>query len=97
AVSASVTHVRLHVNRVELSPDDGSSRAAFKASRASAMFADVGRKQPGERAGILRANGHGPFDERHVAPGGSAEAHSIVIGHAGEQQPILGQLVTLLA
>jgi hypothetical protein len=97
AVSAAVADIGLDINRIEFCANNCAGGTTFKAARASAVLANIGRKQPRERSRILRLECDRPFDKCDVPPGGRAEARCIVVGHAGEIVSVIRQLVPLLA
>src|SRR5581483_101963 len=95
AVPAPVADVLLHDHGAELRTEQRPSRADVQAGGVRAVLAHVGRHQPAEvTAGLGRT---ALLDERHVPPGVSPEPDRVVVGHAGQRQPVLRHVVPLLA
>src|SRR5215203_734793 len=99
AVAAAVADVGLHVDGVELGPDDGPRGAGLQAAGPVAVLADIRHQQPGEipQSRLLAGERHRPFDERDVPPGRGPEGGRVVVRHAGEEQAVVRELVPLLA
>src|ERR1019366_7616468 len=94
AVAAAIANVGLHIDRIELGANDGSGGTCVQASGARAVLAHVRHHEPGE---VSLGKGHGTLDEGDVTPGRRAQGAGIVVGHAGEVEAIVGELVPLLA
>src|SRR6266567_3022080 len=102
AVAAAVAHVFLHDHRPELGAEQRTGRADVQAGRVRTVLAHIGRHQPAEviRAVVADARiRHRPvlLDERDVPPGVGAEADGVVVGHPGQVEADLRNVVPLLA
>ncbi len=93
AVPASVTDVRLDVDRVELGPDDGVGRAHVHAARMGAMLADVAHHRPRD---ATRRRGARLLDELDVAPVLPVELTRVVEA-VPEFRRVARELIPLLA
>jgi hypothetical protein len=99
AVAAAVADVGLYVDAAELRPDDRAGGTRLEAARRLAMLADVGRERPGPpfRRIAAAARHDWLLDELHMPPGGVAERERVVVRETAPAQPVLGDVVPLLA
>ena len=94
AIAAPVAHVGLHVDVVELVPDDRAGRTRFETAGIRAVLAHVRQHHPARE---LRLDAVHLLDERDVPPGRGSEPVRIVVRIAAQRVPVGGQLVPLLA
>ena len=94
AVPAPVADIVLDHHRAELRAHQRTSRADIQAGRLGAVLAHVAGHQP---AKVMALIGGRLFDKCHVPPRRGAKARSVVVGHAGQQEPVLGHGVPFLA
>src|SRR5206468_8649621 len=95
AGAASVAHVRLDHDRVELRADDGARRAHFDAAGLDAMLAHIAHHQP---AAVVRAIEL--LDELDVPPMDTVELARVVVAvarHLADTAILGGQLIPVLA